>query len=243
MATVILVRHGRSTANTDGILAGRTPGVSLDDTGRGQAERTAGRLATVPLVGVVSSPLQRCRQTAQAILEHQSGAPAFTTEEGITECDYGDWQGRKLAELGKEDLWKTVVGQPSAAVFPDGESLADMQARAVAAICDHDAVVESEHGPGAVWVAVSHGDIIKSVIADAYGMPFDHFQRVYADPASVSVIRYTAAMPHVLCVNTSGGDLAWLSPSPDREKHRGDNRGDNQGGDDVQVGGGAGHED
>lgn len=227
MATVILVRHGRSTANTDGILAGRTPGVTLDDTGRGQAERTAGRLATVPLMGVVSSPLQRCRQTAQAILEHQSGAPSFTTEDGITECDYGDWQGRKLAELGKEELWKTVVARPSAAVFPDGESLADMQARAVTAIRDHDATVESEHGPGAVWVAVSHGDIIKSVVADAYGMPFDHFQRVHVDPASVSVIRYTAAMPHVLCVNTSDGDLSWLVPAA---------------GDGVQVGGGAGHD-
>jgi probable phosphomutase (TIGR03848 family) len=235
MATVILVRHGRSTANTEGILAGRTPGVTLDNTGHRQAERTGDRLGTVPLRGVVSSPLERCRQTAQAILGHQSGAPSFTTDDGIIECDYGDWQGRKLADLGKEELWKTVVGQPSSAVFPGGESLAGMQERAVAAVRRHDAVVEADHGAGAVWVAVTHGDIIKSVIADAYGMPFDHFQRVHADPASVSVIRYTEAMPHVLCVNTEAGDLSWLVPSPDQQKDSKD--------DGAQVGGGAGHGD
>jgi probable phosphomutase (TIGR03848 family) len=227
MATVILVRHGRSTANSDGILAGRTPGVLLDDTGHRQAERTASRLADVPLSTVISSPLERCRQTARAILDRQRDTPPLTTDDGITECGYGEWQGRKLADLGKEELWKTVVGQPSAAVFPGGEALADMQARAVAAIRGHDDAVEDEHGPGAVWVAVSHGDVIKSVIADAYGMPFDHFQRVHVDPASVSVIRYTGEMPHVLCVNTSEGDLSWLVPAA---------------GDGVQVGGGAGHD-
>lgn len=232
MATVILVRHGRSTANTDGVLAGRTPGVLLDDTGHRQADRTATRLADVPLSRIVSSPLERCRQTARAILERQQGSPSFTTEDRLTECGYGEWQGRKLADLAKEELWATVVGQPSAAVFPGGEALVDMQARAVAAIRGHDAAVEEQHGTGAVWVAVSHGDVIKSVIADAYGMPFDHFQRVHADPASVSVIRYTGAMPHVLCVNTSGGDLSWLVPAGD---------GGTPGDDGVQVGGGAGH--
>lgn len=228
MATVILVRHGRSTANTEGILAGRTPGVLLDETGHHQAECTAARLAEVPLTAVVSSPLERCRQTAQAILDQQEATPPSATEDGIVECDYGDWQGRKLADLGKEELWKTVVGHPSEAVFPGGESLTAMQRRSVEAIRRHDAAVETDHGPGAVWVAVSHGDIIKSVIADAYGMPFDHFQRVHANPASVSIIRYTEAMPHVLCVNTDAGDLSWLAQSTGKDTG-------------AQVGGGSGH--
>ena len=134
MATVILVRHGRTTANATGILAGRTPGVRLDAVGRDQALQAGKRLAAVPLVAVVSSPLERCRQTARLILDQQEGTPATPLEKAITECDYGDWQGRPLRELAKEPLWSVVQNQPSAAVFPHGESLGAMQARSVAAI-------------------------------------------------------------------------------------------------------------
>ena len=99
--------------------------------------------------------------------------------------------GPALKDLAKEPLWKTVQTQPSAATFPEGESMAAMQARVVAAVRRRDAAVEAEHGPGAVWVAVSHGDIIKSVLADALGMHLDLFQRIHVDPASVSIVRYT----------------------------------------------------
>lgn len=216
MATVLLVRHGRTTANASGTLAGRTPGVKLDEVGRAQAQRTAERLAVVPLVAVVSSPLERCRQTARAILNLQTGEPVAPIERAITECDYGDWQGRDLRDLAKEDLWKVVQNQPSAAAFPGGESLGAMQARSVAAIRRLDAAFESEHGPGAVWVAVSHGDIIKSVLADAYGMHLDLFQRINVGPASVSIIRYGADRPAVVSTNTDSGDLSWLkAPPPD----------------------------
>lgn len=211
MATVILVRHGRTTANAGGILAGRTPGVLLDDIGRGQASFTGGRLAAVPVVAVVSSPLERCRQTAELILAHQTGSLPTPIEEGITECDYGQWQGRTLGELAKEPLWSVVQNQPSAAAFPGGESLAAMQARAVAAIRRRDAAFEDEHGPGAVWVAVSHGDIIKSILADALGMHLDLFQRITVGPASVSIVRYGASRPSVHATNTDAGDLSWLA--------------------------------
>ncbi len=226
MATVLLVRHGRTTANSAGILAGRSPGVYLDELGRGQAERTGARVADVPLVRVVSSPLERCRETAQAILDPQSPSPELVIEEAITECDYGSWQGRELKELADEPLWSTVQSQPSAAAFPDGESLAAMQARAVAGVRRLDAEIESEHGPGAVWAAVSHGDIIKSVLADALGMHLDLFQRLHVDPASVSIIRYGPHRPDVVCSNSSAGDLGWLrSTAP---------------GSDAAVGGGSG---
>jgi probable phosphomutase (TIGR03848 family) len=232
VATVILVRHGRTTANTAGVLAGRTPGVRLDEAGVAQAERTAERLATVPLVAVVTSPLERCRQTARAIVEARQGSPATATERGITECDYGSWQGRSLKELAKEPLWRTVQVQPSAAVFPDGESMATMQARSVNAVRRLDALYEAEHGPGAVWVAVSHGDIIKSVLADALGMHLDLFQRIHVDPASVSIVRYTGARPYVLATNTHAGDLSWLTPPPRKGRRKRT--------DDAAVGGGAG---
>ena len=213
MATVILVRHGRTAANVNGVLAGRTPGIRLDKVGRDQAACTAERLATVPLVAVVSSPLERCRQTARMILDRQEISPTTLVEEEINECDYGEWQGRAISEVAKEKLWSVVLTQPSAAEFPGGESMAAMQARSVAAIRRHDAAFESQHGPGAVWVAVSHGDIIKSVLADALGMHLDLFQRITVAPASVSIVRYRAERPEVLATNTDAGDLSWLRSS------------------------------
>ena len=226
MATVILVRHGRTTANANGVLAGRTLGVSLDQVGREQAARTGERLAPVSLVGVVSSPLDRCRETSSLILGQRPGALVTTVDEGITECDYGQWQGRSLSELAQEALWSVVQTQPSAAVFPDGESLATMQARSVAAIRRRDAHFESEYGPDAVWVAVSHGDIIKSILADALGMHLDLFQRITVGPASVSIVRYGPSRPSVIATNTDSGDLSWLGAWA--------------GGADAPVGGGAG---
>ncbi|GAB3268626.1 histidine phosphatase family protein [Arthrobacter pigmenti] len=231
MATVILVRHGRTTANASGLLAGRAAGVSLDQSGRDQAALTGDRLAAVPVVSVVSSPLERCRQTAQFILDRQAGCPhapvTINFDAGLTECDYGQWQGRMLTDLATEDLWSVVQSQPSAVTFPGGESMAAMQARSVAAIRRNDAAFEAEHGPGAVWVAVSHGDIIKSILADAFGMHLDLFQRITVGPASVSIVRYGTSRPSVYATNTDAGDLSWLSNSDHS--------------DDAPVGGGAGN--
>jgi probable phosphomutase (TIGR03848 family) len=228
MATVILVRHGRTTANATGLLAGRAAGVSLDQIGREQAALTGERLSAVPVVGVVSSPLERCQQTAQLILDRQTGTPYAPLEPDLTECDYGQWQGRTLSDLATEDLWSAVQSQPSGVVFPGGESMAAVQARAVAAIRRHDAAFEAEYGPGAVWVAVSHGDIIKSIVADALGMHLDMFQRISVGPASVSIVRYSASRPSVYATNTDAGDLSWLSNGI----HSGD----------APVGGGAGQQ-
>jgi probable phosphomutase (TIGR03848 family) len=211
MATVILVRHGRTTANAAGLLAGRAAGVSLDQIGREQAALTGDRLAAVPLAGVVSSPLERCQQTAQLILDRQAGNTSAPTEPDLTECDYGQWQGRLLSDLAAEDLWAAVQSQPSAVVFPGGESMAAMQARSVAAVRRHDAAFEAEYGPGAVWAAVSHGDIIKSILADAFGMHLDLFQRINVGPASVSIVHYGPVRPSVYATNTDAGDLSWLS--------------------------------
>ncbi|MES2092539.1 MAG: histidine phosphatase family protein [Actinomycetota bacterium] len=213
MATVILVRHGRTIANVDGVLAGRSAGVPLDPTGREQAAHLGERLAVVPLVGVVSSPLERCRQTARSIIDRQADLARAVIDRSLIECDYGQWQGRLLSDLAAESMWSVVQSQPSAAAFPGGESMAAMQARSVAAIRRHDAAFESQHGPGAVWAAVSHGDIIKSIIADAFGMHLDLFQRIAVGPASVSIIRYGAGRPSVIATNTDAGDLSWLRSS------------------------------
>ena len=233
MATLILLRHGRTSANATGTLAGRTPGVHLDDVGRTQAERAAERLTVVPLAELVSSPLERCKETARAVARLQRTKPRVHTDKALTECDYGEWQGRPLKELAKLALWKTVQTNPSAATFPGGESLPQMQARAVDAVRRRDAAVTAAHGAEAVWLAVSHGDVIKSVIADALGMHLDLFQRIQVDPSSISVIRYTEARPYVLASNTHEGDLSWLAPKPGRKPRRRADHG-------AAVGGGAG---
>lgn len=228
MPTVILARHGRSSANTSGILAGRTAGVSLDDHGRSQARDAAERLAGLPLAAVVTSPLERCRQTARLMApEHRA-----SVERRLAECDYGEWTGRPIKELAKEPLWRTVQAHPSAVTFPGGESMAAMSARAVAAIRDWDARIAAEHGPDAVWMAVSHGDLLKAVLADALGMHLDAFQRIQVDPASLSVVRYAEQRAFVVTSNSSAGSLAHLKPPKARRSRRRDS--------DAVVGGGAG---
>ncbi len=219
MATVILARHGRTTANATGVLAGRSKGVHLDEQGVAQAKAAGERLAGLPLAAVVTSPLERCRETAKEINRLQAQPLKVATERGIIECDYGSWTGQELKTLAKEPMWRTVQAHPSAAVFPDGESMAEMSARAVQAIRRWDAAIEAEHGAEAVWVAVSHGDIIKAVLADALGIHLDSFQRLIADPASLSVIRYTPLRPFVVTTNSTAGDLAHLKP-PAKPKGR-----------------------
>lgn len=212
---MILLRHGRSTANVSGVLAGRSTGVGLDDRGREQATGVIDRLAALPISAIVSSPLQRCRETVEPLATARELEPSV--EEGLSEVDYGDWTGSKLGDLGKEDLWKVVQSHPSAAVFPGGEGLAAMQHRAVAAVREHAARIGAEHGDQALWVACSHGDVIKAVVADALGLHLDSFQRIVVDPCSVSVISYTPTRPFVVRVNDTGGDLSALVPKPKEE--------------------------
>lgn len=221
MPTVLLVRHGRTAANASGVLAGRTPGVDLDDTGRAQVAALAARLAPVPLARIVASPLERCQQTAAALLsapgdssEPSSDRYPVVTDDRLTECDYGQWTNRPIAELVKEPLWASVQAHPSSVLFPGGESMRAMQARALDLVREVDAEVAAEHGEQAVWVAVSHGDVIKAILADALGMHLDAFQRIVVDPASVSAVRYSPLRPFAVRVNDTGGDVAGLVPPP-----------------------------
>ncbi len=239
MATVILVRHGRTTANTAGVLAGRSPGVRLDDRGREQVARLGERLAGVPLRSIVSSPMVRCRETAAAIAgRQQPEAATVERESALAEVDYGEWTGGTLAALAKQPLWRTVQAHPSAVTFPGGESMSGMAARSVAAVRRWDARVAADHGDAAPWVAVSHGDVIKAVLADALGIHLDQFQRIVVDPASVSVIRYTPDRPFVLMSNSHDGDLSFLAPPA--KKGRASSRRRTAGSGDAAVGGGAG---
>jgi len=218
--TAILLRHGRSTSNTAGVLAGRSEGVDLDDKGREQAAGLIDRIGDLPIRALVCSPMLRCRSTLEPLAAALFLEPLI--DERLAEVDYGEWTGRKMGELASEPLWRVVQAHPSAAVFPGGEGLAQVQARAVTAVREHDRRLAEQHGGDALWVACSHGDVIKAVIADAYGMHLDSFQRVNADPASISVVHYTALRPFVLHVNHTGARLSAAlraAPKPPGKPH------------------------
>ena len=223
--TIVLVRHGRTSANERGILAGRSPGVTLDKVGQEQATTLATRLSTVPFATIVTSPLERTRETAEYIhAQQERTASDVVVDERFIECDYGKWTGQSLATLAKKPLWKQVQSHPSAVTFPDGESLMTMSMRAVSAIRDWT----QRSRDADVLAVVSHGDVIKAVLADALGMHLDAFQRLSVDPCSVSIVRYTKVRPFVVRINDTGSDVAFLaSTSADVST-------------DAPVGGGAG---
>jgi probable phosphomutase (TIGR03848 family) len=220
--TVILLRHGRSTSNTTGVLAGRSEGVDLDDKGRDQAAGLIDRIGELPIRAVVCSPMLRCRRTVEPLAAALCLEPLI--DDRLAEVDYGDWTGRKIGDLAKEPLWSVVQAHPSAAVFPGGEGLAQVQARAVAAVREHDRRLALEHGGDALWLACTHGDVIKAVIADAFGTHLDSFQRISADPGSVSVVHYTQLRPFVLHVNHTGARLsaALRAAPPPKGEPKGD---------------------
>jgi probable phosphomutase (TIGR03848 family) len=230
---VLVVRHGL-TASTGTALTGWTPGISLDDRGRAQAKTAGARLADLPVDAIISSPLERCRETAEAIADARGGPRlAVQVEERVGECHYGDWTGQPLKKLAKDPLWRVVQAHPSAVRFPgpEGESMVAMQDRAVTAVREWN----ERLGRDGVYVLCSHGDVIKSILADSLGMHLDMCQRIQVDPCSLSVIRYTPLRPFVLRMNDTGGDVSGLrrpskEPSGTSARHEAD----------AQVGGGAG---
>lgn len=219
MTTVLLVRHGL-TATTGQLLTGWTPGVGLDERGRAQAKALGERLAPVPLDAIVTSPLDRCQQTVEEIVAarawrtgqvgHGERSASPVTDDRVGECKYGDWTGQPLQELAKDPLWPVVQAHPSAVRFPGpaGESMLDMQHRAVSAIREWNARL----GKDATYLVCSHGDVIKAIVADGLGLHLDQCQRIIADPCSLTVIRYTPLRPFLLRLNDTGGGVDDLLP-------------------------------
>jgi probable phosphomutase (TIGR03848 family) len=235
MSIVFIVRHGL-TASTGKALTGWLPGIVLDDRGQAQAAAMGERLAQLPLAAIVSSPLERCVQTATAIAARQAsrdhaGPPVVEIDERLGECRYGDWTGRPLRKLARDPLWKVVQAHPSAVRFPgpDGESMLGMQQRAVSAVRDWN----TKLGADAAYLICSHGDVIKAILADALGMHLDMSQRIQVDPCSLSVVRYTTLRPFVLRMNDISADAAALTglTRPAAKRHATA---------DAQIGGGAG---
>jgi probable phosphomutase (TIGR03848 family) len=211
VTTVLLVRHGL-TRLTGPVLAGWTPGLHLDERGTEQAARLAERIRALPVTAIVTSPLERCLDTIAPIAEGRGLEPQI--DERLGEARYGDWTGQELKKLVRDPLWKVVQAQPSAVTFPNGEAMRDVQSRSLAAVRDWN----ERLGPDATWIACSHADVIKGIVADALGLHLDQFQRIAIAPASLSVIRYGGQGRSVLRVNDVGGSIEDLLPPKRRPR-------------------------
>ena len=215
---LVLIRHAHSEANAAGILSGRLPNVHLSEKGIAQSEHLAVRLGNFPVANLRISPMERCFETISPWINSIvfPNNPRFepTIDQELTEVDYGSWSGKKLAVLSKNKLWKTVQESPSRMYFPKGEGIAQMQSRAMKSV--HDAVSSKAKGSA---VLVSHGDVIKSIVASALGMHLDEFQRIVIDPASISILDYSTTKPRVLLLNDSRSVITELLVAPKRSKN------------------------
>ncbi|MEW6716927.1 MAG: MSMEG_4193 family putative phosphomutase [Chloroflexota bacterium] len=182
MPTIVLIRHGENDLLVKGHLAGRMPGIGLNEKGRRQARDIAEALSKAPVKAVYSSPLERAMETAEPIA--QALGLSVIPRSGLIEIDFGDWQNRSLKQLHRLKLWKVVVRSPSLARFPGGETFAQAQSR----IVDEIENLNASHNPKDTFVCVTHSDVIKLAVAYYLGLPLDMFQRLVIAPASITTI-------------------------------------------------------
>lgn len=195
MPLLLLVRHGENEFVKNGRLAGRLPGVHLNDTGRVQAQELADRLAKAPIKAIYSSPLERAMETAAPLAEALD--LEVSTRPGLLETDYGEWQGKTLKSLRRRRLWRVVQATPALARFPGGESFADCQHR----VCREIEGICSQHKPKDLIALVFHADPIKLAVAYYIGLPLDQFQRLSASPASVTALHIAESSTRLLTLN------------------------------------------
>jgi len=202
MTTILLIRHAVNDYVKTGQLAGWIPGIHLNDEGQSQAEALGRRLGNIPIQQLYSSPLERALETAQAIQRHQTRLE-IRVSEPIAEVRYGDWEGMSLATLRQRKMWTLLQEHPAQVGFPNGETLRAAQTRAV----DEIERLIKKH-PQEMMALVSHGDIIRMVLAHYLGMHLDHFQRIIILPASISMLVLGPDRPGVMTMN----DVAHLLP-------------------------------
>jgi probable phosphomutase (TIGR03848 family) len=191
---ILLIRHGVNDYVKKGLLAGRTPGVHLNDDGRAQAQALAERLGGETIAAVYSSPLERCHETAAPLAE-RLGLELRPLED-VKETDCGDWTGQALEELRKLEAWAQVQVNPSGFRFPNGESMANIQFRMASALDS----LQQRH-TGETIAVFSHSDPIKLVLCFYIGMPIDLFQRLEISPASISELDFSPLRVRLIRMN------------------------------------------
>lgn len=206
---VLLIRHGINDYVKSGRLAGRLPGVHLNEEGQAQALALAQRLLAAPLAAIYSSPLERAQETATPLAEQRGLAVQPLPE--VLESDCGEWAGQAVADLRETDLWRQIQVCPSITRFPGGENAAEIQARMVAAI----EKLRILH-PGQTIAVVSHADPIKLALAFYIGLPLDLYQRLEIGPASISELALMPWRPVMVRLN----DCAHVPPHPEETTHQ-----------------------
>jgi len=183
MPVILLIRHGENEYVKKGRLAGRKPGVHLNERGQAQAEALATVLSKLPIKAVYSSPLERTMETAAPLAEKLK--LEVVPREGLLEVDYGTWQDKTLKQLARRKLWTTVQSAPSHAFFPEGESFGQAQLR----IANEIIALNERHAAKDLIACVGHSDMIKLAVAYFLGLPLDLFQRLVVQPASISTVQ------------------------------------------------------
>ncbi|MGQ9903765.1 MAG: histidine phosphatase family protein [Anaerolineae bacterium] len=227
MPVLLLIRHATNDFVKTGRLPGQSANIHLNDEGKAQAESLGRSLKDRKLDAVYASHLERAIETAWRV-----AAPhglSIVIRPDLADTNTGDLTGRLTKDLGDapdtRDLWKVVQTRPSEACFPNGECLAEMQKRVVAALEDIAAQhpdpeptpqthTKQENGSGGadadpppVVAVVMHADPIRAALAHFLGMPLDNFQRLGISPASISTVIIGAdrksgqKFVHVLNVN------------------------------------------
>ena len=213
MPKIVLIRHAHSTANAAAVLSGQMPNVHLSKSGLEQAERLAERLGKLTISQVQLSPMDRCTETLAPWLAKYGKNVTVLTEPNLIEVDYGKWSGKKLSTLSRAKLWRKVQGQPSAVTFPEGESLAQMQVRAMKTV--HDFFASDLE----LTIMVSHGDVIKAIVASSIGMHLDDFQRIVIDPASITILESNGGAIRLTRLNDSDSTVSELLQSKNKRGH------------------------
>ena len=193
MTVFHLLRHGEHILRGR-VLAGRTPGVGLSAHGRAEIAVVADRLAEENIEALYSSPLQRTRETAE-IVSQRLDLP-IQYREDILELDFGEWTGWTFDAVRADKRWKPWSSCRSIATVPGGESMRQVQERAVTALCE----LRAAHPDGTVLI-VSHGDVIRAALLFALGMPLDLFSRIEVGLASLSTIQIADSNIRVIGLN------------------------------------------
>jgi probable phosphoglycerate mutase len=196
MPLLLLIRHGENDYVKTGKLAGRIPGVHLNDRGQKQAQALGEALTYVPIKAVYSSPLERAMETASPI----AGSHKLTIiqEADLMDTDIGKWQGKSVKMLSLTKVWKIVQNAPSRFRFPEGESFTEAQTRYVSAL---ERIIQKHHKPQDVVAVVFHADPIKLAVAHFLGMPLDHFQRLSCDTGSLTALHVGESSANLIKLN------------------------------------------
>jgi len=196
MPLLLLIRHGENDYVKSSKMAGRLPGVRLNEKGQKQAQALSEAFKDVPIKAVYSSPLERAMETASPIAE--SHKLKVIEEPDLMDTDIGKWQGKSWRVLGLTKIWRIVQNAPSRFRFPEGESFVEAQTRCVTAL---ENIIKKHDKPKDIIAVVFHADPIRMAVAHFLGMPLDHFQRLSCDTGSLTALHVSASRAHLLKLN------------------------------------------